>query len=275
MLGSAIVVFRETLEAALVIAVVMGASRGIAARARWVAGGVALGIGGAMAVALFAGALANAAEGRGQELFNAAVLLAAVAMLGWHNVWMSAHARNHAAALCDFGHDVRAGMKPLSALLAVSALAVLREGAETVLFLYGMWAGGGARAELALGGAGGLAAGVLAGVLLYLGLLRVPLRHFFAVTGAVVMLLAAGLAASAAGFLVQAGLLPPISEQVWDTSHWLSVESFAGRILSVLIGYRDRPSGIELVFYVATLVAIAALSSAKPFFRGNHVVTHP
>jgi len=259
MLASAIIVFRETLEAALIIAIVMGASRGIAARGRWIAGGVALGVAGALVVALFAGALAQAVEGRGQELFNAGVLLAAVAMLAWHNVWMSSHARQHVAQIHHLGHDVRVGLKPLSAMLAVTALAVLREGAETVLFLYGLWAGGGGRGELAGGAVGGLGAGALVGVLIYLGLLKVPLRHFFTVTGLIVLLLAAGLAAGAAGYLTQADLLPPISEQVWDTSGLLSVESLPGRVLHVLVGYRDRPTGIELLFYVVTFATIAAL----------------
>ena len=259
MLGSAIVVFRETLEAALIIAIVMGASRGMVDRRRWIAGGVALGIAGAMAVALFAGTLAQAVEGRGQELFNAGVLLAAVTMLAWHNVWMSSHARNHVAEMHRLGHDVRAGLRPLSAMLAVTALAVLREGAETVLFLYGLWASGGGRGELALGAVAGLGAGALVGVMLYLGLLRVPLRHFFTVTGIVVLLLAAGLAAGAAGFLTQADLLPPISEQVWDSSALLSVDSLPGRILHVLVGYRDRPTGIEVLFYTVTFAAIATL----------------
>ena len=259
MLASAIIVFRETFEAALIIAIVMGASRGIAARGRWIAGGVALGVAGALVVALFAGAIAQAVEGRGQELFNAGVLLAAVAMLAWHNVWMSSHARKHVAQIHHLGHDVRVGLKPLSAMLAVTALAVLREGAETVLFLYGLWAGGGGRGELAGGAVGGLGAGALVGVLIYLGLLKVPLRHFFTVTGLIVLLLAAGLAAGAAGYLTQADLLPPISEQVWDTSGLLSVESLPGRVLHVLVGYRDRPTGIELLFYVVTFATIAAL----------------
>ncbi len=258
MLGSAVIVFRETLEAALIIAIVMGASRGVAARGRWIAGGVALGIIGALVVAAFAGAISEAVQGRGQELFNAAVLLVAVAMLAWHNVWMSSHARKHVEEMRHLGHDVSVGAKPLSAMLAVTALAVLREGAETVLFLYGLMATGG-RAGLALGGILGLMGGTGVGVLLYFGLLRVPLRHFFTVTGVIVLLLAAGLAASAAGFLVQAGLLPAIVNQVWDTSGILSVGSLAGRMLHVLVGYNDRPTGVELLFYVVTLVTILVL----------------
>jgi high-affinity iron transporter len=258
MLGSAVVVFRETLEAALIVAIVMGASRGVAARGRWVAGGVVLGIVGALIVAAFAGAISQAVQGRGQELFNAAVLLVAVAMLAWHNVWMSSHARKHVGEMRHLGHDVSVGAKPLSAMLVVTALAVLREGAETVLFLYGLMATGGS-AGLALGGILGLVGGAGIGVLLYFGLLRVPLRHFFTVTGVIVLLLAAGLSSSAAGFLVQAGLLPPLINQVWDTSGILGVGSLAGRMLHVLVGYNDRPTGVELLFYVVTLVTILAL----------------
>lgn len=258
MLGSAVVVFRETLEAALIVAIVMGASRGVVTRGRWVAGGVVLGIAGALVVAAFAGAISAAVQGRGQELFNAAVLLVAVAMLAWHNVWMSSHARKHVEEMRHLGHDVSVGAKPMSAMLAVTALAVLREGSETVLFLYGLMASGGS-AGLALGGILGLVGGTVIGVLLYFGLLRIPLRHFFTVTGVIVLLLAAGLSASAAGFLVQAGLLPPIVNQVWDTSGILSVGSLAGRMLHVLVGYNDRPTGVELLFYVVTLVTILGL----------------
>ena len=258
MLGSAIIVFRETLEAALIVAIVMGASRGVVGRGRWVAGGVALGIVGALVVALFAGAISEAVQGRGQELFNAGVLLAAVAMLAWHNVWMSSHARKHVEEMHHLGHDVKEGAKPLSAVLVVTAVAVLREGSETVLFLYGLLASGG-RVGLAAGAVAGLAAGAAVGVLLYFGLLRIPLRHFFTVTGAIVLLLASGLAASAAGYLTQAGLLPPLVDELWNSSWLLSENSIVGHMLHVLIGYSDRPTGIQMLFYGVTLVTILAL----------------
>src|SRR5512146_506558 len=153
MLGSAIIVFREVLEAALIVAVVMGASRGARQRGRWVMAGIALGIIGACVVAIFAGRISDAAEGRGQELLNATVLLAAVGMLAWHNVWMSAHGSRLAGEMRRLGHDVGVGAKPLSAMLVVTALAVLREGSETVLFLYGLLAGGAGRSALLAGGA--------------------------------------------------------------------------------------------------------------------------
>jgi high-affinity iron transporter len=246
-LGSAVIVFRETLEAALIIAIVLGASRGTLGRVRWVGGGIALGVAGALVVAAFAGVIAQAMQGRGQELLNAGVLLAAVAMLAWHNIWMSAHARAHVQEMNALGHDVREGVRPLSAMLMVTALAVLREGAETVLFLYGMWAGGGSRGELAIG------------ALLYFGLLRIPLRYFFRVTGIVILLLAAGLAAGAAGYLTQAGLLPALVDQVWDSSSLISMDSFAGRVLHVLVGYQEQPTGLQLLFFLVTLIGIGTM----------------
>ena len=107
MLAAAIIVFREILEAALIVGIVMAASRGAPGRGVWVAGGVAAGTAGALAVAGFAGALSAAASGIGQELFDAAVLFAAVAMLGWHNIWMSRHGRDLTAAASRLGTAVR------------------------------------------------------------------------------------------------------------------------------------------------------------------------
>jgi len=86
MLATAIIVFREVLEASLVVGIVLAASRGVPKRAAWVAGGVATGVLGAAIVAACADLIAAAVNGIGQELFNAAILFTAVAMLGWHNI---------------------------------------------------------------------------------------------------------------------------------------------------------------------------------------------
>ena len=103
MLGTAIIVFREVLEAALIVSIVMAACKGIAGRDFWVACGLIAGIVGAGLVAAFAASIAAAASGFGQELFNAAILFLAVAMLGWHNVWMSRHGRALAAEVGAVG----------------------------------------------------------------------------------------------------------------------------------------------------------------------------
>jgi high-affinity iron transporter len=260
MLATAIIVFREVLEAALIVGIVLAASQGAARRGAWVTGGIAAGIGGAALVAAGAETIASAAAGIGQELFNAAILLAAVAMLGWHNVWMTRHSRELTLAANRLGAAVRAGTEPLWALAFAVGLAVLREGSEVVLFLYGIAAGGdGGVAALAAGGALGLALGVAAGTALYLGLVSIPLRHLFAVTSWLVLLLAAGMASQAAAFLLQADLVPPLGASLWDTSFLLSEKSLAGRVLHTLIGYTAQPAGVQLVFYLATLLVIGTL----------------
>lgn len=261
MFSTALIVFREALEAALVIGLVLAASRGLPRRGLWVAGGIAAGTASAVLVAVFAGAIGEAVAGVGQELFNAAVLFAAVAMLGWHNVWMGRHGVGLAREINAVGRDVAAGTRPLYVLAAIVGLAVLREGAEVVLFLYGIaLAQQHETGAMLIGGLVGLGFGAALGLLLYLGLLRLAARHLFTVTGWLITLLAAGMSAQAAGYLVQADLLPPLVDTVWDTSAILPQNSLVGHVLQVLIGYIDRPSGIQVLFYVLTLGTILMLS---------------
>ncbi len=257
MLGIAILVFREVLEAALVISVVFAATRGVPARSRWIGAGIAAGVLGAIAVAASAGVIADAATGMGQELFNASVLFAAVVMIAWHAIWMATHGRALAAQMQALGSAVSVGRRPLAALLIVVAIAVLREGSEVVLFLYAQAAGGSGWVDLAGGVALGIVGGVATGLALYFGLLRIPIRHFFTATNWLLLLLAAGMASQAARFLVQADLLPSLGSRLWDTSTVLSDRSLLGQTLHALIGYDARPAGIQVLFYVVTGALIA------------------
>ncbi|MGE0259968.1 MAG: FTR1 family protein [Alphaproteobacteria bacterium] len=271
MLAAAIIVFREVLEAALIVGIVLAASRGIAHRGAWILGGIAAGVVGAVLVAASAGQIQAAVAGMGQEVFNAAVLLTAVAMLGWHNIWMTQHGREMALAANRLGSEVREGARPLWALAMAVGLAVLREGSEIVLFLYGIAATAEGAGGMVLGGALGLAGGAAAGAALYFGLVRIPVRHLFAVTGWMILLLAAGMAAQAAAFLVQADLLPQLGSELWDTSFVLTDDSLAGSVLHTLVGYTAQPSGIQVVFYVATLIVTGGLMLLISQVRGSAV----
>jgi high-affinity iron transporter len=211
-------------------------------------------------LAAFAGQLAGLFEGTGQELFNAGVLLAAVAMLTWHNVWMASHGRALAEGARQLGAAVAAGRKPLAALSVICGTALLREGSETVLFLYGVAASGDAPASMLAGALIGLLPAVALSCLVYLGLLAVPVRHLFAVTAVLVTLLAAGLAAQSVAYLQQAGHLEVLTATVWDSSWLLPEDGLAGRLLHTLVGYTDRPSGAQLAAYLLVVGAIAALT---------------
>jgi high-affinity iron transporter len=259
MIASALIVFREALEAALVVSVVLGATKGLRGRVAAVAWGVASGVLGAMAVAGLMGRIAQTVSGTGQSIFEACVLFTAVGMLGWHNVWMSRHGKRLAQDLKSLGSEVTRGLKPMVAVYIATTLAVMREGSEVVLFLYGLAASGAGRAALLGGGFLGLAAGAAAGAAVYLGLMKIPLKHFFRVTGWMVLLLAAGMASQAAAFLNQADLLPSIKDSLWDTSWLLTADSLMGSLLKTLVGYTPNPSGIQFLFYAGTIALIGSL----------------
>lgn len=257
MLGSAIIVFRETLEAALLIGILAAATRGLAGRNRWLTVGVVLGLAGALVVAGLTDRIAELAEGTGQELFNATILGVAVLMLAWHNIWMASHGREMAAQAKAVGHSIQSGQREMSALTILIAFAVLREGSETALFMYGLATDESSSAiSLLSGGVVGLVAGSSVGWMLYAGLARIPIRHFFAVTSALILLLAAGMAGQMARFLVQSDVIQPLATPLWDLSAFLPMDSLLGNLLHVFAGYEARPSGMQVLFYALTLGAI-------------------
>jgi high-affinity iron transporter len=259
MIAALIIVFREAIEAGLIISIVLAATRGLAGRGLWVFSGIAAGLAGAVLVAIFAGAISSTFEGSGQEYFNAGILGAAVIMLCWHNAWMASHGRQLAAEVREVGKAVATGAKPPRLLAIVIGLAVLREGSEVVLFLYGVLASGVAGHATLLGGLLGLACGAALTALGYLGLIAIPTRHLFQATTAIIALLAAGMAAQAVQFLNQAGSLLVLDGQVWDTSGLLAQDSVLGRVLHVFFGYIDRPTGLQLLAYLGTLALMAGL----------------
>jgi high-affinity iron transporter len=259
MLGALIVVFREVIEAGLIVGIVLAATRGVPGRTAYVAAGVIAGLIGAAVVAVFAGAISDMFEGAGQELFNAAVLSLAVVMLTWHNVWMSRHGREIAIEMRGLGAAVSAGQRTLTALAIVVGVAVLREGAEVVLFLYGIVAAGTNTADLLLGCAIGLAGGAALSALTYAGLVSIPSRYIFSVTSVMIALLAAGMAAQAIQFADSAGLITAGSAIVWDTSRWIPESGLLGKLLHTLIGYTERPSLLQLCVYLLTLAVTAIL----------------
>ena len=257
MFGTAIIVFRETLEAAIIMGILAAATRDVPNRNSWLIGGLLLGLVGAGIVAAFTDVIGSWATGMGQELFNACVLLLAVFMLAWHSIWMSSHGAVLAKQAHQVGRDIQNGQRECSILLVLIAIAVLREGSETALFLYGVANSAGATAPtMLLGGVVGLLSGVALGYALYAGLLKVPMRWFFTATGLLVLLLAAGMASQAAGFLVQADLLPELASPMWDTSSTLPEQSIMGTLLHGLIGYNARPSGMQVLFYLVALLSI-------------------
>jgi len=266
MLGTAVIVFREVLEAALIIGLVLAITRGVEGRIRLASFGVLAGIVGAVILAVLAGQIAPMAQGMGSELLNAIILSAAVVMLTWHLVWMRKHSQAITHQIKQVGSSITQGEKPPTVIAVIIGLALLREGSEVVLLMYGVSAAGSNAIGMLSGGMLGLIAGIAVGVVMYLGLARIPLATLFRVSGWLVLLLAAGLAAQASHYLVQADMLPALGYNIWDTSFILSEHSLFGQFLHILVGYVSQPTGMEVLTYASTILVISFL---------NYLVRHP
>ena len=254
MLGAFVIVLREVIEAGLIVGIVLAATRGVA-RAAGGSPSALPSVSPAPALsALFAGAISSFFDGYGQELFNAAILLTAVVHAGLaQRVDGASTAASLPPQVRGVGQEVAHGSRPLIALAVVCGVAVLREGSEVVLFLYGIVLSGTSGSSLLAGGLLGVAGGAAITGLSYLGLLAIPQRQIFTVTGWLITLLAAGMAAQAVFYLNAADVLTAFNRAVWDTSGILSQSSIPGLVLHTLVGYIDRPTGMQIIAYVATV----------------------
>src|SRR3569623_1962239 len=257
MFAAALIVFRESLEAALFVGIVAAAPRGLLGRGRWLGAGVASGGIGAMSLAALAPHVSGWFDGLGQDVINIAVLSVALSMLLWHCIWVTTHSREMAIEARRLGESVQGGQRKPWALLTAVALAVLREGAETVLFIAGAITGGNtAPHEVAASVFVGVGIGASVGAIIYAGLARVPTKHIFATTNVLIAILAGSIASQLVKALAQAGILESWTSPVWDTTSLLSPDSALGTLLHALVGYDATPSAAQLASYLAVLAVI-------------------
>jgi len=260
MISSLVIVFREMLEMVLVVGVLMAATRGMPGSRQWIGLGVFGGLMGAAFFGLFMEQMESAFEGDGEYIFNAVVLLTASVLIAWTVFWMSRHGREMADHMKQVGCSVKQGQLPLRALAVIAFSAVMREGSEAAFFLFGAVQGIAEEGfSLLIGGLTGASIALLVGGLLYFGLVRIPVKQLFSVAGWLLMLLAAGMASQAAWNLVVIEWLPPLVDTVWNLSSTLSQDSLPGELLHVLIGYDDRPSGLQVIVFVVSLTILVSL----------------
>jgi high-affinity iron transporter len=260
MIASLTIVFREMLEMAMIIGILMAATRGVAQSRQWIFGGMGLGLSGAVFLAVFMDEMEGSFDGSGEFIFNAVVLLLAAVLLAWTVVWMSRQGREMAMKMKQAGQQFSAGELSGVALLLIAFSAVVREGSEAVFFLFSAWQMGEKNSqEMILGAVLGMLLGAGLGYVLYRGLLKIPLHRVFHVIGWLLTLIAAGMASQACWNLVLIEWVPPLIEPLWDTSALLSQESVLGELLHVLMGYDERPSALQVIVFAVTLILIVWL----------------
>ena len=261
MIAAALIVFREMLEMALVVGVLLAAPATLPGSRRWIGAGALLGGCGAALVAVFMEQMENSFGGDGEFLFNAVVLAIASLLIGWTTVWMQRHGREMSARMHEVGSAVSAGRTPVTALMLITLAAVMREGSEAVFFLFGAIQ---ATAEdgwsMVAGSLLGMVSGAVVGWVVYKGLRVIPLKRIFAVVSTLLMVMAAGMASQAAWNLVMIDELPPLIDPLWDSSSLLPQESPMGELLHALMGYDAQPSAMQMVVFFTVLIALLALT---------------
>ncbi|MGB3383192.1 MAG: FTR1 family protein [Marinomonas sp.] len=257
MVAVLLIVFREVLEAGLIISIVAAACKGLTIRLQ-VVSGIVLGLLGAVLLAKFTSLIEDSLSGYGQEVFTASILAVATLMLAWQNIWMSVKGREMAEKSRQNIKGLLLEGKGSFAIVIVIAIAVLREGSEVVLFLYSLFLSSGlTENSMLLGGLLGTALGVLVTYSLYRGIVMIPLRYIFSSSNIILSLIAAGLSSQAVGILANIGFLPQLGSQVWDSSFLLSSNGWGGVLAHSVIGYTATPMGVQILTWCAVLCVIS------------------
>ena len=258
--ASFVITLREGFEAALLLGIVYAylAQTDLRHYRGRVTTGAVLGLGASVLLGVIVSFISGPLLDIGPDLIAAAVMLVAVVLLTWHAWWMRQHARATSGQVHRQIDEARATGR-LSVLAAIAFTAVFREGAETVLFLWGLMTQVPMSGVQGLIGAtGGIAVASVLGWLVFSGGRRIPVRRFFAVTTALLVLVAAGLLASALARLDNLGYMPS-TQALWDTSWLLADGSGVGGFLAGLLGYRARPTLLEALAWLAYVVSVGAL----------------
>jgi high-affinity iron transporter len=266
-----VITLREAFEASLILGIVYTYLERIGARDsyRYVTWGGVLGLVMSVGMGIGVGYLSGPLLDLGPDLLGAAVIFAAVVLLTWHAWWMQQHARALRGQLQQRVDEARSSQR-LWMVGLIAFTGVFREGAETVLFLWGIMAQAASTNGWGnlLGGVTGVATAAAVGWAIFHGGRHLSLSKFFSVTTVFIVLLAAGLFSTGIGRLQGLGFLP-MGQPLWDTSFVLSDRTVLGSFLAGLVGYRARPSGLEASAYLVYIVTAAVLLWGRAPITGD------
>ncbi len=259
-MGNALfIVWRESLEALLIVGILYAWLKqndpvgGL--RALWI--GVATGIGAALALAWAMVVVQGELTGQLLEWFQTGIVLLAAALITQMVLWMQKHGRHMKKTLeNDIAHArEHAGY---GGIIAITALAIAREGAETVVFLYGI-SQEGDTGSLIIGGGLGLLLALGTSWLLARGLRYFNYRNFFRVTGFLLFLFASALLVTGVEHLIGMGVIPALVDPLWNSSLLLDDFSTTGKLVGVLTGYRAQPPLTLVLVYLAYWLFVIAM----------------
>jgi high-affinity iron transporter len=255
MLSVTLILFRESLEAALFIGILLAALENIPNKKKLVSLGIVLGVIGSLLMAILSDRISSSLDGQGSDYLNIVILGIAICMLIWHCIYASQHGKEMSKKAKNIGTATLEGESEKIAITTAVALTVLREGSESVLFLMS-YAHQLNPFESMIGTVVGLGSGIVVGAITFLGISRLPIKNLFKFSNLLITFFTAGLASQLAKIISQAGVIDYGGNPIWDTSFLLSNDSKLGAVLHILIGYEATPSLLQICFYVALLMVI-------------------
>jgi len=259
MLFSLLVTAREGIEIALIVTILLGYLRRIDQKRHFRE--IWYGVAAAAALSLAVGAGLEIAsrelDGRVRDAFDGFTMLFAVCVLTWMLFWMK---RNSAGISTELKHqiDVALSRGSVAALALLAFSSVGREGIETTLFLFAGSTNQSSDGLFVIGGILGFVIAAAAGVILYYGSAKLPLRQFFLGSAIALMVLAAGLLTNALTALHEATLISELGFRPWDSESFISMTSTLGKFLHTVLGYDAAPAISQIVLYWTYLVVVLA-----------------
>ncbi len=251
----ALVVFRECLEIALLLGVILAVTKQLEKSRIYIIAGVMLGTVSAALFAFFTRTISISFSGMGDEIFNSGVILLTVVLIGWTIVWMQGYGIKIKRHLNDLSVKISSGDSSYIMLVLIVAATILREGMEIILLVYSI-----SSVEIIdansylLGLIIGMVSGLTLGIVIYLGFIKLANQQYiFRISSILLMLIASGFAAEAAGILTSSGIITILPDQLWDSSWLVSDKSIYGKCLNMITGYIAKPNGLQVVFYICTL----------------------
>jgi high-affinity iron transporter len=250
---------REGLEAALVVSILVAylVKTGRRDRLAPVWTGVLV----AVAVSLLFGALltftSNQMSFRAQEAFGGTLSIVAVGFVTWMVFWMRRTARSLSKELR--GRLDAALAMGTGALIVTAFIAVGREGLETSLFIWSAIQATGQNTQPVLGAALGLLTAVVIGYLFYKGALKINLATFFLWTGAILIVVAAGVLSYGVHDLQEAGVLPGLNSLAFDVSGAVPPDSWYGTLLRGTVNFTPATTWLQAIAWLVYIVPVVVL----------------
>lgn len=267
----AIAVFRECLEISLLLGIIMALTKPIKNSRIYIIFGILVGIVAASIFTFLIRYLSEVFFGLGDELFNACIILITAIVITWTVAWAQGY-RRLKYDIESLSERINSGIISSAMLVLVVATSILREGAEILLLVYSISSAENININDYIIGIGcGASLGFIAGIIIYLGLIKFAGKYVFKVSTILLVLIAAGLAAQAAGIFTSSGLITILSEQIWDSSWLINDNSTIGNTLNILIGYQSKPNILQIIFYLSTIMINVMIINIRTKQINNHI----